>query len=214
MCNPSPRSVPGYYRDYIFPLAIQLLRFFIPCLESLSVIMRVRLNIKLSLLLCGLVLIVILAAGCAGDKEEQMAEDGDRVAVHYTGTLVDGSVFDSSRGRDPLEFVLGAGNMIPGFENAVRGMKIGEVKTVTLSPEEAYGPFREDLIIKISREELPEDLNPEVGQKLTMTQQDGRSVEVTVTEVSDTDITVDANFFLAGKELTFEIELVKIEPAD
>ena len=170
-------------------------------------------NKKLILLLCGLLLTVMLAAGCAGNKEGQLAEDGDRVSVHYTGTLGDGSVFDSSRGGDPLEFVLGAGNMIPGFENAIRGMKIGEVKTVTLSPEEAYGPYREDLIIKFNREELPEGLDPEVGQKLAMTQPDGRSVEVTVTEVSDTDITIDANFFLAGKELTFEIELVKIEPA-
>jgi len=152
--------------------------------------------------------------GCTGEGVEQMAEDGDSVSVHYTGTLEDGSVFDSSRGGNPLEFVLGAGNMIPGFENAVRGMKIGEVKTVTLSPEEAYGPYREDLIIKFSREELPEDLNPEVGQQLRMTQPDGRVVLVTVKEVSEIDITLDANHSLAGKELTFEVELVKIEPAD
>ncbi|MFH1650698.1 MAG: peptidylprolyl isomerase [Chloroflexota bacterium] len=139
-----------------------------------------------------------------------MAQDGNTVKVHYTGTLADGTLFDTSRGREPLEFALGAGQMIPGFENAVRGMAVGETKKVTLAPEEAYGPRREDLALEIERSKLPEGMDPEVGQRLQMVQNDGRAIAVTVTAVADTTITIDANHPLAGKDLTFEIEVVEI----
>lgn len=140
-----------------------------------------------------------------------MASDGDTVSVHYTGTLEDGTTFDSSVGSEPLEFTLGEGNMIPGFEKAVYGLKVGESKTVTIPTEEAYGPHRDDLVLVMEREQLPADLDPKVGQQLQMQQTDGRTVVVIVTDVSETTITVDANHPLAGKDLTFEIELVEIK---
>lgn len=140
-----------------------------------------------------------------------MAGDGDTVRVHYTGTLEDGTTFDTSVGGEPLEFTLGAGQMIPGFEEAVYGLKIGESKTVTIPAEEAYGPHRDDLVIVVEWEQLPAGLDPEVGQQLQMQQTDGRTAVVIVTDVSETTITVDANHHLAGKDLTFEIELVEIK---
>lgn len=149
-------------------------------------------------------------AGCMGSEELVIAKDGDTVKVHYKGTLEDGSVFDTSRGRDPLEFTLGGGNMIAGFDKAVNGMQVGEIKTVTIPPDEAYGPHRDDLVQVIEREQLPENLVPEVGQQLQTQQPDGRIITAIVTDVSETSITVDANHPLAGKELTFEIELVEI----
>ena len=140
-----------------------------------------------------------------------MANDGDTVRVHYTGMLEDKTVFDSSLGPEPLEFTMGEGMMISGFENAVRGMSVGQSKTVTLSPEEAYGPHRDEMVFEVGREQLPPELNPAVGQQLQMRQQDGTSVPVLVTDVSEATITVDANHSLAGKDLTFEIELVEIK---
>ena len=140
-----------------------------------------------------------------------MASDGDTVRVHYTGTLEDGTTFDTSVGREPLEFTLGAGQMIPGFEKAVYGLKVEESKTVTIPAGEAYGPHRDDLIIVVEREQLPADLDPKVGQQLQMQQTDGRTAVVIVTDVSETTITVDANHPIAGKDLTFEIELVEIK---
>ncbi len=140
-----------------------------------------------------------------------MAKDGNAVKVHYTGTLEDGTTFDTSVGREPLEFTLGAGQMIPGFEKAVYGLKVGESKTVTIPAEEAYGPHRDDLVIVVEREQLPAGLEPEIGQQLQMQQTDGRTTVVIVTDVSETTITVDANHTLAGKALTFEIELVEMK---
>ena len=140
-----------------------------------------------------------------------MASDGDTVRVHYTGTLEDGTTFDTSVGREPLEFTLGEGKMIPGFEKAVYGLKVGKSKTVTIPAEEAYGPHRDDLVIVVEREQLPADLDPKVDQQLQMQQTDGRTAVVIVTDVSETTITVDANHPLAGKDLTFEIELVEIK---
>jgi peptidylprolyl isomerase len=158
-----------------------------------------------------LVTAIMLVTGCG---EEKVAENGDTVSVHYTGTLDDGTQFDSSVGKEPLEFVLGAGNMITGFENAVRGMKVGESKTVTLPPEEAYGQPRDDLLIRFDLDELPEGPTPQVGQYLVLTMTNGQNVQKPVVEVTDSYIIVDANHELAGKTLTFEIELVSIDPAE
>jgi len=151
---------------------------------------------------CSLLLITLLAGivlltnGCNGGSAT--AEDGDTVKVHYTGTLGDGTVFDTSLGSEPLEFTLGEGKMIPGFEQAVYGLKVGQSKTVTIPVEEAYGPHRDDLVIVVEREQLPADLDPKVDQQLQMQQTDGRMVVVIVTDVSEETITVDANHFLAG----------------
>ncbi|HEX74745.1 MAG TPA: peptidylprolyl isomerase [Dehalococcoidia bacterium] len=139
------------------------------------------------------------------------AKDGDTVKVHYTGTLEDGTVFDTSVEREPLEFTLGEGTLISGFEEAVKGMQVGQSKTVTIPAEEAYGPHRDDLVLVIERDQLPEGLNPEVGQQLQMQQTNDRTIAVIVTDVSETTITVDANHHLAGKDLTFEIELLEIK---
>ena len=139
-----------------------------------------------------------------------MAKDGDTVNVHYTGKLEDGTVFDSSVEREPLEFTLGAGTIVPGFEEAVRGMQAGQSKTVTIPSQEAYGPRHDEMVLVIERTELPPELKPDVGQQLQMQQPDGRAVSVLVTDVSETTITIDANHPLAGKDLTFEIELLEI----
>ncbi len=154
-----------------------------------------------------LLIVVMLVTGCSGAQ----AKTGDTVKVHYTVTLDDGTVFDTSAGGEPLAFTLGQGLVIPGFEQAVIGMKVGESKTVDIPVEQAYGPYRDDLIVVVERDQLPEDLETEVGQQLQMSQTDGSYTVVTVTEVSETTITIDANHPLAGQNLTFEIELVEIE---
>ena len=140
-----------------------------------------------------------------------MANDGDTARVHYTGTLEDGTVFDTSRGREPLEFTLGGGELIPGFEEAVKGMQIGQTKTVTIPANEAYGQRRDDLLMVVEREKLPEGMEPAVGQQLQMQRTDGMTAIVVVSDISETTITLDANHPLAGKDLTFEIELVEIK---
>lgn len=139
-----------------------------------------------------------------------IARDGSVVKVHYRGTLEDGTVFDSSLGREPLEFTIGAGTMIPGFENAVRGMEVGQKKTVTIPADEAYGPHFDDLVLVIGRDQLAEGLNPEVGQQLQMTNSVGETMLVFVVEVAEATIIVDANLPLAGQDLTFEIALVGV----
>jgi len=154
-----------------------------------------------------ILLIVMLVSGCSGPQE---AKTGDAVSVHYTGKLQDGTVFDSSEQGEPLEFTLGQGQLIPGFEQAVSGLKVGESKTVTITSDQAYGPYRQELVQVVPREQLPEDLKPEVGMQLQSTRSDGGVVVVTVTEVSETTITEDANSPLAGKDLIFEIKLVGI----
>ncbi len=154
-----------------------------------------------------LLLVVTLVAGCSTVP----AKTGDTVKVHYTGALEDGTVFDTSVGGEPLAFTLGQGLVIPGFEQAVTGMKVGESKTVDIPAEQAYGPYLDDLIVVVPRDELPEDLEPEVGQQLQMSQPDGSYIVVRITEVSETTMTIDANHLLAGQNLTFEIELVEIE---
>jgi len=138
------------------------------------------------------------------------AKSGDTVRVHYTGRLDDGTVFDSSAARDPLELTIGSDRLIPGFEQAVVGMNLGESKTVEIPADEAFGPYREELLTEVERSKLPMDIVPEVGQKLNMTDVGGRSTVVTVVEVSESSITIDTNHPLAGEDLTFDIELVQI----
>lgn len=138
------------------------------------------------------------------------AKKGDSVKIHYTGTLADGTVFDSSAGRDPLGFTLGGGQVIVGFEEAVLGMAIGDRKTVTIPSQKAYGEKNEELVIEVPRNQVPPDLNPEVDQKLQMGGPNGELVVVTVVAVTEEVVVLDANPPLAGKDLTFELELVAI----
>ncbi|MBN1374589.1 MAG: peptidylprolyl isomerase [Dehalococcoidia bacterium] len=159
-------------------------------------------------------MVLLSAALIFSACSEPQAMDGDTVQVNYTGKLADGTVFDTSQGIEPLEFKIGSGKVIDGFEKAVLGMKVGEKKKVTIPMNEAYGPYMDDLIMEIPRDQLSKDLVPEVGQNLQSTSSEGQTIIVTVTEVTDAAITVDANHPLAGKDLTFELELVKILPAD
>jgi len=138
------------------------------------------------------------------------AKAGDKVQIHYTGTLEDGTQFDSSAGRDPLEFEVGSGQVIPGFDQAVEGMAVGENKTVNIPPEDAYGQHHEQMVQEVPKTALPAELEPEVGQALSARNQDGQEMQLTVTEVKDESIVVDGNHPLAGKALNFDIELVKI----
>ncbi len=138
------------------------------------------------------------------------AKSGDTVKIHYTGKLDDGTEFDSSAGRDPLEFVLGSGQVIPGFDNAVEGMAEGDSKSVRIEPTDAYGPRHDQLVQQVPRDALPEDLEPQVGMGLQSQSPDGQVMMLTVTEVADDSITVDANHPLAGHALNFDIELVSI----
>ena len=138
------------------------------------------------------------------------AQKNDNVKVHYTGKLTTGEVFDSSAGRDPLAFTVGAGQMIAGFDAAVDGMEVNEKKTVTIPADEAYGQRNEAMIQKIGRDQLPPDLKPEVGQKLMASGGNGQQMPVTVVESTEESITIDANHELAGKDLVFEIELVSV----
>jgi peptidylprolyl isomerase len=138
------------------------------------------------------------------------AQSGNRVYIHYTGRLEDGTVFDSSTGRDPLAFTLGSGQVIAGFDAAVQGMAVGESCTTVIPPVEGYGEHRSELEIEVPMEHLPEGYTPEVGGELQMTTSQGQPVPVRVIRVQDTSVTLDANHPLAGKVLTFEIELVSI----
>lgn len=138
------------------------------------------------------------------------AKQFDTVRVHYTGRLDDGSIFDSSRGREPIEFTIGGGQVIPGFEQAVVGMNPGEEKTVRIPSDEAYGPYRDEMVLTVQRDQFPPDIDPQVGQALQVQQSTGESLIVTVSEVSETAVKLDANHPLAGQDLTFDIELVEI----
>ncbi len=145
-----------------------------------------------------------------GEKVMAKAKEGDKVKVHYSGFLEDGTIFDSSLEREPLEFTIGQGMLIPGFENAVVGMDEGETKTVQISAEEAYGPRRDELVITINREQVPPDIDPVVGQELQVKTPNGMVADVVVTDVNEETITLDANHPLAGKDLIFEIKLLEI----
>ena len=139
------------------------------------------------------------------------AQKGDKVKVHYKGTLQDGQQFDSSEGREPLEFLLGGGMVIAGFDEGVTGMEIGEKKTIHIPSDQAYGPSNEELIIRFDRAEIPNDIPLEIGSTLNMHQDGlGQVIPVVIKEVTDTYVVLDANHELAGKDLIFELELVSI----
>ncbi len=158
-------------------------------------------------LICGILLVIMLVTGCGGPA---LAKTGDTVKVHYTGKLLDGTVFDTSVGSEPLEFTIGQGQLIADFEQAVTGMKPGESKTITIPADEAYGPYRDDFVFEMEKDKLPEGLVPEIGMQLQMTQTDGNLIIVKIIDISETTITIDANHELAGQDLIFEIELVEI----
>lgn len=139
-----------------------------------------------------------------------MIENGQKVKIHYTGTLDDGNKFDSSEGRDPLEFEMGAGMVIPGFETGVQDMAVGEKKAIHIPAAEAYGEKRDEMVMEFEKSQLPEDLEPEVGMGLQMQGPEGQPIPVQVTAVAETTITIDANHPLAGQNLNFELELVEI----
>jgi len=157
---------------------------------------------KVFLTLLSIVLLIGIVTGCGSPA---IAESGDLVKVYYTGKLADGTIFDKSVEGEPLEFEIGQGQVIPGFEQAVAGMQVGEAKTITIPVDQAYGPIRDDLIVEVSRDQLPSDIVPEVGMQLTNSQN-----TVTIIEVSETMVKIDANHPLAGKDLTFDIELLEI----
>jgi len=146
------------------------------------------------------------------------AKTGDKVTVHYTGRLEGGEVFDSSECREddcgcdsgPLEFTIGEGNVIPGFEQAIIGMNPGDTKTVVIPVDQAYGERIDEMVAVVDRQDIPPDLILEVGNQLEVTQQDGSAFPVIITEVTETSVTLDANHPLAGKELTFDLRLVVI----
>lgn len=138
------------------------------------------------------------------------AKQGDTVKVHYTGKFEDGTVFDTSMNREPLEFTIGEGQLIPGFEKAVVGMEPGQSLTTEVSAAEAYGPYDDEMLLVVEKDQFPADVDPQVDQQLQVRQADGRTFVVRVTDVSDSEVTLDANHPLAGEDLTFEIELVEI----
>ena len=144
----------------------------------------------------------------------QQAKEGNVVKVHYSGRLTDGTLFDSSEGREPLEFTLGAGQMIKGFDTGVLGMAIGEKKTLQISAEDAYGARDEEAIIEFPAENIPEDMKLEPGMQLTLRNQHGQPVPVIVLEVKEEVIIMDANHMLAGQDLVFDVELVSISEND
>jgi peptidylprolyl isomerase len=138
------------------------------------------------------------------------AKSGDTVRIHYTGTLDDGTEFDSSAGREPLEFALGGGQVIPGYDSAVDGMTVGESKSVTIEPAEAYGERHDQLVQEVPKSALPQEIEPAVGMQLQSQSPEGQVMNLVITEVAEETITVDGNHPLAGKALTFAIELVEI----
>ena len=137
-------------------------------------------------------------------------KQGDTIKVHYSGKLSDGTVFDSSVEGEPLEFTVGEGQIIPGFEEAVTGMSEGEKTTALVPADQAYGPHHEEGVIDVPRDRIPAEITPEVGQQLQMQSKDGQPVPVRVVEVAEETIKVDANHPLAGKDLTFDIEVVSV----
>jgi peptidylprolyl isomerase len=140
----------------------------------------------------------------------RQAKHGDTVRVHYRGKLRDGSVFDASFDREPLQFTIGGGEIMPGFEEAVVGMNPGDFKTTEVSAEKAFGPYREDMLVVVDKSEFPENVEPKVGQSVPISRPDGPPIDLAVTEVTESAVTLDANHPLAGEDLKFEIELIDI----
>ncbi len=140
----------------------------------------------------------------------QQAKKGDTVKIHYHGKLTDGSTFDSSEGREPLEFEIGSGMVIKGFDDGVTGMAIGEKKTINIPANEAYGDPQEDMIMEFPRNQFPADMEPQLGMQLNMSNGAGQNFPVVIVEVKDEVVVLDANHPLAGKELIFDLELVEI----
>ena len=138
------------------------------------------------------------------------AKSGDTVKVHYTGTLNNGQVFDSSKSRDPLQFTLGTGMVIPGFDAAVTGLSPGESVTTTIPNDQAYGPYQKEMVAEIEKDNIPADFELEVGQRLQMQVPNGEAMSVTITDIKGDTVTLDGNHPLAGQDLTFELELVEI----
>ncbi|MDY6823861.1 MAG: peptidylprolyl isomerase [Thermodesulfobacteriota bacterium] len=138
------------------------------------------------------------------------AKTGDMVKVHYTGKLDNGEVFDSSEDNDPLEFKIGDGQIIAGLEEEVVGMEEGESKTINVEADKGYGQHHDELVVEVSRDQFPEEITPEVGQQLQVRQQDGQTIPVRVINTTDTSVALDANHPLAGKDLTFDVEVVKL----
>ncbi|MBE9061434.1 peptidylprolyl isomerase [cf. Phormidesmis sp. LEGE 11477] len=138
------------------------------------------------------------------------SKSGDTVRVHYTGTLNNGQVFDSSKDRAPLEFTLGTGMVIAGFDTAVTGLSPGESITTTIPVDKAYGPYQEEMVAEIERANIPADFELEVGQRLEMQVPGGEAMAVTITDIQGDTVTLDGNHPLAGQDLTFELELVEI----
>ena len=138
------------------------------------------------------------------------AKKDDKVKVHYTGTLNDGTVFDSSREAEPLEFTVGDGQLIKGFDAAITGMAVGEIKTVTIPAEEAYGVANDEMVFQVERTQFADDVTPELGQRFQLDAPDGQQIIVCITEIDGEQITLDANHPLAGQDLTFELELMEI----
>ena len=136
---------------------------------------------------------------------------GTKVKVHYTGTFDDGKVFDSSEGKEPLEFTIGESQVIAGFENGVKDMKLDEEKTIKIKPEEAYGERHQQLIVKIPRDKFPAELNIEVGGRLVLKSPEGQNIPAVVSEVKKDVVVIDLNHPLAGKELTFKIKVVEVK---
>jgi peptidylprolyl isomerase len=164
----------------------------------------------MKVLTTGLVLVTVAMFFMPGCSAKRVAKSGDTVKVHYTGKLEDGTIFDSSRDREPFELTIGGGMTIPGFENGIVGMAVGDTKTITIPPEEAYGQRRDELVMTISKDQIPPNITPEVGQQLQMQHPSGNIINVTITDVSPDSVTFDANHPLAGKTLIFEIELMEI----
>jgi FKBP-type peptidyl-prolyl cis-trans isomerase 2 len=163
------------------------------------------------ILLAGLLVVLILGAGCTGNDGAAAVKTGDTVRVHYTGALENGTVFDSSTGGEPLRFTVGTGAVIPGFDAGVVGMRVGETKTLHIPVDQAYGAHREDLVVTVDIDDVPDAGNLAVGQQVWMTLADGRIMPATVTGISADAVTVDLNHRLAGKDLTFTVTLVEIE---
>lgn len=151
-------------------------------------------------------LLAVLLAGCA---KKPVIDDEKHITMHYKGTFADGSVFDSSEGKDPLQFIYGVGMMIPGLETEIKGMKAGDKKTLLVKSEDAYGPYRDDLVMPVPRSDFPGEIMPEIGMQL-MAQTMFGPVPVTIKDLTETTVFVDYNAPLAGKDLTFDVEIMEI----